>query len=52
MVPAEAPSSVAQGIEPQLGQPMIGTHENLLWEDHGTALATDFLSKLFLCEVL
>ena len=40
------PELRCQGIEPELGQPLIGPHEILLSEDPGTAPVTDFLSKL------
>jgi hypothetical protein len=39
------PELCCQGIEPELGQPVIGPHEVFLKEDLATASVTNFLSK-------
>jgi hypothetical protein len=46
------PKLCCQGIEPELGQPLIGPHEFLLREEYRTEPVTDFLSKLSLCEMV
>jgi len=39
------PELCCQGIEPELGQPLIGPHAILLQKEYRTAPVTDFLSK-------
>jgi hypothetical protein len=41
-----------QDIEPELGQPLVGSHRILLWEHPATTPVTNFLSKPILCEML